>query len=174
MFNLYLRNVYRRALVPPGDHCLLRIEWCGTIYCDKVLPRRLQWALKIFTLVEDGLTWVMACRGICCMCCLCSDIGGCESWNPLLQLAWPSNNLGLSCNAIHVYQLLGITVLSFEQKARAQCTELMIKPCWHSCFLHCNCDLIDDHWPTEPWSTSCETWPHIHLSPDWHIVNPKW
>jgi len=52
-------EAYRNIPVSPNDIRLLSMQWEGNIYVDKVLPFGLCSAPIIFTVVADGLQWIM-------------------------------------------------------------------------------------------------------------------
>ena len=61
---LDVANAYHIIPVHPEDRSLLGIRWKGKLLIDTALPFGLRSAPKIFTVVADGLQWILSNRGV--------------------------------------------------------------------------------------------------------------
>ena len=61
---LDLESAYRIIPVHPQDRHLLGMQFDGKLYVDTVLPFGLRSAPKIFSVLADGLLWIMTQHGI--------------------------------------------------------------------------------------------------------------
>ena len=97
--NLDLESVYRIIPVHPQDRHLLDIQFDGKLYVDTALPFGLCSAPKTFSVLADGLLWIMIQHGIQAALDDYIFIGNPETSEcaDALKLALQLHNLGCQC-----------------------------------------------------------------------------
>ena len=63
MAKIDIQSAYRIVPVHPGDRWLLGMMWQGKLYVDMALPFGLRSAPKIFSVIADGLEWILRANG---------------------------------------------------------------------------------------------------------------
>ncbi len=62
---LDVASAYRIVPLHLEDQPLIGMKWRGDVFVDTALPFGLRLASKVFTVLADGLEWVLRARGSC-------------------------------------------------------------------------------------------------------------